>query len=139
MVQRRALALGWVLAVAGNSILNVSLKGIFERVRPLHEHGLAHGPGLQLPQRPQLRCSVVAYGMLAYVAMRAACRRCGICRRCFWPPRSPSRPDAAASSCRCISPATCWPAFASGLAWLVVCISGLETVRYRQRTGLEPE
>ncbi|RYY65193.1 MAG: hypothetical protein EOO24_55355, partial [Comamonadaceae bacterium] len=36
------LAAGWVLALAGNAVLNPLLKGVFERVRPLHalEHAL---------------------------------------------------------------------------------------------------
>lgn len=139
--QRRALALGWVLAVAGNSVLNVSLKGIFERVRPLHEHGLAMAQGYSFPSGHSSG-SVVAYGMLAYVVLRNLPATA---------PRWVGLPVLLLAAS--IAFATGWSrvflqvhyasdvlaGFASGLAWLVVCISGLETVRYRQRTGLGPE
>ncbi len=44
-----ALALGWVVACAGAGLLNRLLKQIFERVRPVHEHGGAHGHPLLVP------------------------------------------------------------------------------------------
>ena len=36
---------GWAAACAGNGVLNQSLKQIFERVRPVHEHGFAVADG----------------------------------------------------------------------------------------------
>ena len=37
---RGALALAWLLALGGNALLIPLLKRIFERVRPVHDHGL---------------------------------------------------------------------------------------------------
>ncbi|WP_428424774.1 hypothetical protein [Methylibium sp.] len=38
----RWLALAWVLATGGNGLLDTVLKGVFERPRPVHDHGLVH-------------------------------------------------------------------------------------------------
>jgi len=62
------LAAGSLLAIGGNSILNVSLKDIFERLRPINPYSepldswsfpSGHSSG-----------SLVAYGLLAYLVMR---------------------------------------------------------------------
>ncbi|HLL18651.1 MAG TPA: phosphatase PAP2 family protein [Rubrivivax sp.] len=67
VASRHKLALAWVLAVGGNSVLNVALKATFERVRPVHEHALLVGhSGWSFPSGHSSG-SVVAYGMLAYV------------------------------------------------------------------------
>lgn len=65
----RALALSWVLAVGGNALLNPMLKRVFERVRPLHEHGLVSESGWSFPSG-HTSSATVAYGMLAYLALR---------------------------------------------------------------------
>ena len=39
--QRRMLATGWLVAMAGNGALTKILKNVFERVRPEHLHGIA--------------------------------------------------------------------------------------------------
>jgi membrane-associated phospholipid phosphatase len=66
---RRGLALAWVVALAGNGILNQTLKQVFERVRPLHEHGLVQAQGWSFPSGHSSG-ALVAYGMLAYVLVR---------------------------------------------------------------------
>lgn len=66
---QRTLALGWVLALAGNALLNPLLKRIFERVRPLHEHGGIVELGWSFPSG-HTSGATVAYGMLAYVMLR---------------------------------------------------------------------
>ena len=66
---QRTLALGWVLALAGNALLNPLLKRIFERVRPLHEPGAAPELGWSFPSG-HTSGATVAYGMLAYVVLR---------------------------------------------------------------------
>ena len=135
--RRCALALGWVLAVGGNSLLNVGLKGIFERVRPLHDHGVAVAQGYSFPSGHSSG-SLVAYGMLAYVVLRClpptAPRGLGLlamllaasiafttgCSRIFLQVHYAS--DVLAG-------------FTSGMAWLVVCISAVEALRQRQRAS----
>ena len=66
---QRTLALGWVLALAGNALLNPLLKHVFERVRPLHEPGAARELGWSFPSG-HTSGATVAYGMLAYIALR---------------------------------------------------------------------
>lgn len=65
---RPGLAVGWVAAVAGNSVLNHSLKQVFARARPLHTDGLALAQGFSFPSGHSSG-AVVAYGMLAYLAL----------------------------------------------------------------------
>lgn len=66
---QRSLALGWVLALGGNALLNPMLKRIFERVRPVHDHGLVAELGWSFPSG-HTSGATVAYGMLAYVMLR---------------------------------------------------------------------
>lgn len=67
----RLLAWGWSLGLAGNGLLTRGLKSVFERVRPVHEHGLAVADGWSFPSG-HTSGSLVAYGLLAYVALRHA-------------------------------------------------------------------
>ena len=130
--RRRALALGWVIALGGNALLNPLLKRVFERVRPVHEVGLINELGWSFPSG-HTSGATVAYGMLAYVAMRtlppawhmplvlaatALAFTVG-CSRVFLQVHFAS--DVLAG-------------FASGAAWLTVCIVSVELARvYRQR------
>ena len=105
---QRTLALGWVLALGGNALLNPLLKRIFERVRPVHDHGLVAEMGLSFPSG-HTSGATVAYGMLAYVVLRTLPSAwhlpavLGATALAF-------TVGSAACSCRCTSPATCWPA-----------------------------
>lgn len=65
----RLLALGWLVALAGNGALTRILKQVFERVRPEHVHGLAEAHGYSFPSGHS-SASMVAYSMLAYLATR---------------------------------------------------------------------
>src|SRR5690606_25232648 len=67
---RRRLALGWVVALAGNGLLNETLKHVFERVRPVHDAGVVAAEGWSFPSGHSSG-AVVAYGLLAYVLVRA--------------------------------------------------------------------
>ena len=131
--RQRALAFGWVLAVAGNALLNPALKRIFERVRPVHEHGLVNEISWSFPSG-HTSGSTVAYGMLAYLALRllpavwhlpavlaaAALAFTVGCSRIFLQVHYAS--DVAAG-------------FASGLAWLAVSIASVELGRHYWRRG----
>lgn len=133
--RRPWLALGWVVACAGNGVLNQVLKHMFERVRPVHDHGFAVADGFSFPSG-HTSGSVVVYGMLAYVGVR------------LLPPRW-HLPGvlAAAALAFCMGASRVllqvhWASdvlagFASGLAWLVVCVVCIEMLRryrrYRRR------
>ena len=125
--RQRALALGWVLAVGGNALLNPLLKRVFERVRPVHAHGLVSELGWSFPSG-HTSSATVAYGMLAYLAIRTLPPRWHLpaalaavalaftvgCSRIFLQVHFAS--DVAAG-------------FASGTAWLTVCIASVELGR----------
>ncbi len=66
---RGAMALAWLLALGGNALLIPLLKRIFERVRPVHDHGLVSEAGYSFPSGHSAG-AIVAYGMLAYLALR---------------------------------------------------------------------
>ena len=72
--KRYMLAVGAVMAIGGNSILNPSLKAIFERVRPVHEHGLAVANGWSFPSG-HTSGAVVTYGIMAYILLRLTPRQ----------------------------------------------------------------
>ncbi len=131
---RQWLALGWVVAVAGNGLLNRTLKQTFGRVRPLNPDGLVLEPGFSFPSGHSSG-SVVAYGMLAYLALRLLPARWHLtalvasvalaftvgASRVFLGVHFAS--DVIAG-------------FASGSAWLALCVTGIELLRgYRQRSA----
>ena len=135
--QHFLLCAAWVLATGGNALLNPTLKTIFARARPLHEHGLAAASGYSFPSGHSSG-SVVVYGMLAYVLARLLSARWSAARlpivlvaaviayavgssRVFLQVHFAS--DVLAG-------------FASGAAWLAVCIGTFEVLRYRSQGRL---
>jgi undecaprenyl-diphosphatase len=129
---RRWLAFAWTIAVLGNGVLNTSLKALFQRVRPLHDDGLVVASGFSFPSGHSSG-AVVACGMLAYLAVR------------FLPARwhLPAVLLAAALAfsigasralLRVHFASDVLAGFASGSAWLAVCITSIELTRaYRRR------
>jgi membrane-associated phospholipid phosphatase len=130
----RLLAVGTAATLAGNAILNPLLKQFFERLRPLNEQGLAGEVGWSFPSG-HASGAMVTYGMLAYVALRILPSAwhlpvvLGVISlvltvgfsRIFLQVHFPS--DVAAG-------------FASGLAWLSLCILSIELIeRYRRTNG----
>ncbi len=127
LLHKRGLALGWVLALGGNALLNPMLKRVFGRIRPLHEHGIISELGWSFPSG-HTSGSTVAYGMLAYLAVRTLPPAWHLpavlgatalvftvgCSRIFLQVHFAS--DVAAG-------------FASGSAWLAVCIVSVELSR----------
>lgn len=67
--QHRLLAIGWLVALAGNGALTKILKQVFERVRPEHVHGIAQADGFSFPSG-HTSGSMAAYAMLAYLTTR---------------------------------------------------------------------
>ena len=130
--RKRALALGWVIALGGNALLNPLLKRVFERVRPLHEPGLISEPGWSFPSG-HTSGATVAYGMLAYVAIRTL--------PVAWHVPAVLAATALAFTVGCSRvflqvhfASDVLAGFASGAAWLTVCIVSVELARvYRQQ------
>lgn len=67
--RHRLLAACWAAALAGNGLLTRGFKHAFERVRPEHTHGVSAAEGYSFPSGHS-SSSMVAYGMLAYLAVR---------------------------------------------------------------------
>ena len=121
-----ALTAVWVVAVAGNGILNRSIKALMQRTRPAHDHGWIVADGWSFPSG-HASGAMVAYGMLAWMLTRhlRAHRRV------------PIVPLAAAmillvGLSRVVLQvhyaSDVLAGFASGLAWLLVCITVAERV-----------
>ena len=124
-----ALACVWMAAIGGNGILTRVLKNVFARDRPLFEHGLFAVQGWSFPSGHSSG-AVAAYGALAYVLVRStpvawhlpivllatAIAFTTGCSRIFLQVHYAS--DVAAG-------------FASGLAWLAVCVIAAEWSRRR--------
>ena len=130
---RRALALGWVIALGGNALLNPLLKRVFERARPVHEQGLINEIGWSFPSG-HTSGATVAYGMLAYVAIRTL--------PVAWHGPAVLAATALAFTVGCSRvflqvhfASDVLAGFASGVAWLTVCIASVELARvYLRRT-----
>jgi membrane-associated phospholipid phosphatase len=120
---QRSLALGWALALGGNALLNPVLKRVFERVRPVHDHGLVAELGWSFPSG-HTSGATVAYGMLAYVLLRTL-------------PKVWHLPVVLGATSLAFSVGSSRvflqlhfasdvvAGFASGTAWLMVCISSV--------------
>lgn len=127
----RGLALGWLLTLAGNLALNPMLKRIFERTRPVHDHGLAYETSFSFPSGHSSG-AIVSYGLLLYVVLRTLPPR--------WHPFA-AVGCAAAVTTIASSRILLQVHFASdvlagllsGFVWLAVCVSSLEYARRRGR------
>jgi undecaprenyl-diphosphatase len=129
-VGRHRLAVGWVVAVAGNSVLNFALKQVFARVRPLHQDGFGLAQGFSFPSGHSSG-SVVAYGMLAYVAIRL------LPVRWHWPALVAAvaiafTVGASRVFLRVHFASDVLAGFASGATWLAVCITSIELTQWRR-------
>ncbi|UXH79829.1 phosphatase PAP2 family protein [Roseateles amylovorans] len=129
--RRPWLALGWALAVAGNGLLNTTLKHVFERARPEHPTPWLTETGFSFPSGHSSG-AVVTFGMLAYLATRLLPAR--------W--HLPALVAAAMVAfsvgasrifLRVHFPSDVLAGFSSGLAWLTVCIVSIELVRWYRR------
>lgn len=129
--RRRLLAFGFVLAIAGNGVLNTTLKHIFERVRPVHDQAVATAAGWSFPSG-HTSGSLVTYGMIAYVLVRTMPAR--------WhkPVVVAATVVAFTTACsrvflRVHFASDVLAGFASGTAWLVACILSIELTRMAWR------
>jgi len=124
------LAGAWAIALVGNALLNPALKSVFTRMRPLDMYGMPFTDGWSFPSG-HASGSVVTYGMLAYVLIRNLPQR--------W--HLPIILLAAA-----LAFSVGWSriflqfhfgsdvlaGFASGSAWLAVCITTIEALRWQR-------
>lgn len=133
---RRWLALGWVLAISGNALLNTTLKALFERTRPVHDSALVHADGWSFPSGHSSG-SVVVYGMLAYVLIHSLPP--AMARRASLPLVLLATTLAFSVGCSRVFlqvhfATDVLAGFASGTAWLAVCVASIELTRHYGRT-----
>jgi undecaprenyl-diphosphatase len=135
--RRRWLALVWLFAQAGDGLLNAGLKLVFDRPRPEFRDPAVHETTTSFPSGHSMG-SVAAYGLLAYLLVRGLPR--------------PWQRLAAAALLAVLALAIGFSriylgahyfsdvlgGFTVGLAWLAVCISGIEVVRRRPLPAKPP-
>lgn len=132
LLLRRQLRLAtcWTIAMAGIVPINSALKAWFQRPRPLHDHGFIMEKGWSFPSGHAFG-AMVFYGMLAYVLLR------------LLPLRWHRVVVAAAVAMVTVIGVSrillqvhyfsdVLAGYASGLAWLVVCLGGAEWWRLRR-------
>ena len=122
------LMLGWVVAVAGNGLLNATLKQMFARVRPRGLDGLTLADGFSFPSGHSSG-SLVAYGMLAYLALRLLPLRWHLSVLLL----AVALAFTVGSSrifLRVHFASDVIAGFASGAAWLSACVTAIEIVRW---------
>ncbi len=131
--RRRQLAGIWVLTMLAIIPLNRALKAIFHRARPLYDHGCAVEHSWSFPSGHAFG-SIIFYGMLAYVLLRVL-------------PRSVDRAVIAATVLLVGSVgitrimlqvhyfSDVVAGYASGAAWLLLCISLAEYLHVDSRGG----
>ena len=124
------LAVTWVLAIAGNGVLNQRLKLFIGRARPLDPDGALLAQGFSFPSGHSSG-AVVTYGMLAYLALRLLPK--------VW--HLPALLLAlalmlAVGASRVLLgvhfPSDVLAGFASGSVWLALCVTSVELVGWWQ-------
>jgi membrane-associated phospholipid phosphatase len=127
----RLPAAAWVVTTLSGALLNRILKAIFERSRPLHDHGLTIDAGWSFPSG-HASGSMLVYGLLAYLVVRNT--------RSVW-----HIPVALAAIALIIFVGSSrvllqvhylsdvLAGYASAAAWVAVSIAALEAVRWRQQ------
>jgi undecaprenyl-diphosphatase len=124
------LALIWLGSLAGTALINSTLKAWFQRERPLHDHGFVVEHSFSFPSGHASGCTVF-YGMLAYVLL------------VLCPPRLHRAIVVAAVAVITLVGVSrillqvhyfsdVLAGYATGLAWLMLCIGSAEYVRLRQ-------
>ena len=131
--RQRLLAAAWVLAIAGNGLLNTGLKQSFGRLRPAHLQGDLAEPGLSFPSGHSSG-AVVAYGMAAYLALRLLPGRWHLPAMLLAVALAFSV-GASRLVLQVHFASDVFAGFASGSAWLALCITGLAAAR---QAGLTP-
>jgi undecaprenyl-diphosphatase len=124
------LAIGWIATLAGTAIINTALKSWFQRERPLHDHGFVVEHSYSFPSG-HASGSMVFYGMLAYVLL------------VLCPPRWHRGIVVGAVAMITVVGISrillqvhylsdVMAGYATGLAWVTLCVGGAEYVRLRE-------
>lgn len=130
---RRGLALGWLLGMAGNGLLNPALKRVFERARPEHPSTWLTEGGFSFPSGHSSG-AVVTCGLLAYLGLRLLPRRWHVAVLMAAAGLAFSM-GASRVFLRVHYPSDVLAGFATGSAWLAVCIASLELARWVRKRG----
>ena len=134
--RERLLAAALVAAIGGNSLLNRSLKAVFERVRPLHEHGQTWETSWSFPSGHSSG-TLVAYGMAAWILMQL------LPARWHLPLLLTAVAIALATALSRIVlhvhyASDVMAGFASGSAWLTLCITVAALLRRLSVSIMQP-
>lgn len=135
LLGREWLVLPWVAALLGNALLGALLKSLFARARPLFDHSLTYTHGWSFPSG-HASGAVVAYGMLAYLLLRVMPGRWMAVAGLPVVLAATGIAFATASSRVFLQvhyASDVLAGCASGLAWLLVCIAGVELTRHAIR------
>lgn len=137
LLARRFLLAGlWLFTVAGNGLLIRVLKDVFQRTRPLHEHGFTIETGFSFPSG-HAAGSLVFYGMCAYL-MLVLCRprwhrviviAAGMLIGVIGASRVLLQVHYLSDVCA---------GYALGLSWLALCIGTGEWLRTTRRSAAMP-
>lgn len=131
LLRRHFLLAGiWIATLVGTALINSGLKAIFQRQRPLHDHGFITEHSFSFPSG-HASGSMVFYGMLAYVLLV-------IC-----PPRFHRRIVIAAVAMITVVGISrillqvhyfsdVLAGYATGLAWVTLCVGFAEYLRVRR-------
>jgi membrane-associated phospholipid phosphatase len=125
--RRWLLLIGWVVALTGSGFLNVMLKALFHRGRPVFADPWLTEPGWSFPSGHAMG-SLVAYGMLAYILIVA-----------FRVPFPRTIVTLSVGLVLVIGFSRIYlgvhflsdvvAGYAAAMMWLAICISGCETAR----------
>jgi undecaprenyl-diphosphatase len=125
------LAAAWAGTTLGGALMNRLLKSIFERTRPLHDHGLTLEGGWSFPSG-HASGSMLVYGLLAYLVVRNT-------------PAVWHLPVALTGTAIIVFVGSSRvllqvhylsdivAGYASAAVWVGICIAALEAVRWRAR------
>ena len=131
---RRGLLLaGWVAALAGGSVLDIALKHIIQRPRPIYAAAFLHGTSYSFPSGHAME-SLVGYGMLAYFLV------------VFWVTGQHLQVAIIGASTMLIAAigfsrlylgvhyfSDVIGGYAGGILWLAACVTALEIARRRHK------
>ncbi|MBB6095553.1 undecaprenyl-diphosphatase [Povalibacter uvarum] len=129
----KLLAAAWVIATSCGALLNSLLKVLFERARPVHEHGVVFVEGWSFPSG-HASGAMLVYGLLAYIVVRHT-------------PAKWHLPVAIVSVALIVFVgfsrvllqvhylSDVLAGYASAAAWTTLCIAGLETARWRAKAA----
>lgn len=138
LIRRRWLLLiSWGITLAGGALLNVTLKAIFQRVRPEFDNPFVDASGWSFPSGHAM-IALITYGMLAYLLVLVVNRYL-----------KQIMVVATVSLVLLIGFSRLYlgvhyfsdvvAGYAAGTVWLAVSISGTEIARRRQRMQLSPQ